>query len=130
MTLNDPLANALSTIWNADKIGKLECNIHTSYKLIVAILEIMKKNNYISDFKVKEDNKGSTIHIKLTNKINKCSAIKPRYAVKIKDYEKFEKRYLPAKNMGIILVSTNKGVLIHHEAKDKAVGGRLLAYCY
>jgi len=130
MTLNDPLANALSGIWNAEKVGKLECTLKYSSKVILAVLEIMKVNNYISEFKVEKNNRGDLVHITLLKNINKCCVIKPRYPVKLSAYEKFEKRFLPAKNMGIIIVSTNKGILTHHEAKEKKLGGRLLAYCY
>jgi len=37
---------------------------------------------------------------------------------------------LPAKGFGIILVSTNQGILVHSQAREKNLGGRLLAYCY
>ena len=46
------------------------------------------------------------------------------------EYEKFEKRYLPAKGFGIIIVSTPKGLMIHKEAISKVTGGKLIAYCY
>ena len=46
------------------------------------------------------------------------------------DFEKFERRYLPAKDMGILIVSTPAGIMTHVEAKKKGLGGRLLAYCY
>jgi len=46
------------------------------------------------------------------------------------NYEKFEKRYLPAKDFGMIIVSTNQGIMTHIEAKEKGLGGRLLAYVY
>ena len=62
--------------------------------------------------------------------INKCGSIKPRYNIKKEDYEKFEKRYLPAKDFGFLIVSTSKGVMSHMEAKEKNIGGRLLAYFY
>ena len=130
MTLNDPLANALSIIWSAEKIGKLVCTITPSSKVILMILKIMKDHNYISDFKVENNNKGGIITVTLSKSINKCCVIKPRYPIKLADYKKFEKRFLPAKNMGIIILSTNEGILTHIEAKQKKLGGKLLAYCY
>ena len=130
MTLNDPLAVALSNIWNAEKVGKLECRINPSSKTILAVLDIMKLHNYITNVKVEKNNTGNTIIVTLSNKINKCCVVKPRYPVKLDNYEKYEKRYLPAKNMGLLFVSTNKGIITHTEAKEKKVGGRLLAYCY
>ncbi len=66
----------------------------------------------------------------LLGKVNKCGAIKPRFSVKKGGFEKFEKRYLPAKNFGMIIVSTSKGLMMHDEAKKKGLGGRLISYVY
>jgi len=128
--LNDPLANALSAILNAEKIGKKECLIRPSSKIIKTILKIMNENSYIGSFEESINAKGNLLKVNLIGNINKCGAIKPRYSIKKDDYEKFEKRYLPAKDFGIIIVSTPQGVTTHNEAKKKGIGGRLLAYCY
>ena len=128
--MNDPLANALSNIWNAEKVGKKECIISPSSIFIEDTLKILKSHNYIKDFKVVEGAKKKDLVISLSGKINKCTVIKPRYNVKLSDYEKFEKRYLPGKDFGIIIVSTSKGMMTHIESKDKKLGGRLIAYCY
>lgn len=128
--LNDPLSNALSKIMNNERIGKDSCMIKPMSKVIKDILLIMKDNLYIGEFKEIDDNKGGFIKLNQIGKINKCGAIKPRYSVKITDYEKFEKRYLPAKDFGIIFVSTTKGILTHIEAKKQKLGGVLIAYCY
>ena len=130
MAMNDPLANALSNILNAEKVGKKECLVRPSSKVILEVLKILKKRGYIEDFKEIRDNKGSQIHVKLIEKINKCLAIKPRYPVSLEDYKKFEKRFLPGVNYGVLIVSTNKGMLDHLEAKEKKLGGKLIAYCY
>ncbi len=68
--------------------------------------------------------------MKLSGGINKCGAIRPRYSVGKSDYEKFERRYLPAKDFGILIVSTQNGVMTNQSAKEKSLGGRLLAYVY
>jgi len=44
--------------------------------------------------------------------------------------KKFEKRYLPSRDIGILIVSTPSGVMTHFNARDKSTGGRLLAYIY
>jgi len=90
----------------------------------------MKDNHYIGEFKEIEDLKGNMLSIQLLNKINKCGVIKPRFSVKKEGYEKFEKRFLAAKNFGILIVSTPQGIMINDEAKKKGIGGKLLAYCY
>ena len=128
--LNDPLANTMSLILNSELIGKQECMIKPVSKTVKQLLKVMKDNNYISDFKETEDSRGNYIKLSLSGTINKCGVIKPRYSVKSKDFEKFERRFLPAKDLGILFVSTPKGIMTHYDAKSKKMGGRLLAYCY
>ena len=130
MSLNDPLANALSSILNAEKIGKTECIIKPISNVIKTVFTIIKENNYIGDFREINDQRGNYIKINLLGRINKTGVIKPRFAVKKDNFEKFEKRYLLAKDFGIIIVSTSKGIMTHTEAKKKRLGGRLIAYCY
>jgi len=130
MSLNDPLANALSKIMNAEKIGKKEVILKPSSKLMKSILTIMNKHGYVGEFEEVEDGKGNHLKLNLLGRINNCGAIKPRYPVKMEDYEKFEKRFLPAKDFGIIIVSTSKGLTVHSESKKNNVGGKLIAYCY
>ena len=128
--LNDPLANVMSLILNNELIGKSECLIKPVSKVIKEVLKVMKENGYIADFKEVEDSRGNYLKLTLNGGVNKCGVIKPRYSVKIKDFENFEKRYLPAKDVGIIFVSTPRGIMTHYDAKAKKTGGRLLAYCY
>ena len=68
--------------------------------------------------------------INLIGSINKCGVVKPRFSVKKNDFEKYEKRYLPAQNFGILIVSTSQGIMTNYEAKEKNLGGKLLAYVY
>lgn len=128
--LNDPLANTMSLILNNESIGKSECLIKPVSKVIKELLKVMKENGYVGDFKEVEDSRGNYIKLNLIGSINKCSVIKPRYSVKSNDFEKFERRYLPAKDIGILCVSTPRGIMTHYDAKSKKIGGRLLAYCY
>jgi small subunit ribosomal protein S8 len=128
--MNDPLANALSVIMNAEKIGRKECTINPSSKIIEKILTIMKENQYLGEFKKTESRQGSSLVLNLLNNINKCGVIKPRHSVKKDNYEKFEKRYLPAKGFGILIVSTPHGIITQEYAKKKESGGKLLAFVY
>jgi small subunit ribosomal protein S8 len=130
MTLNDTLANVLSQIDNATKVQKTIVITNVSAKLIKKVLEIMKAQGYVDNVEEIEDSKGNYYRIMLSGKLNKCGPIKPRFAVKYSDFEKFEKRYLPAKGFGFLIVSTNQGLLTHYDAKEKGIGGRLISYCY
>jgi len=130
MSLNDSLANALSHILNCEGKGKSICIIKNSSKMIKKVLSIMKDKHYIGTFKEIKTDKGELLEINLIGAINKCNVIKPKYSVKKNDFEKFEKRFLPAKDMGIIIISTPKGLMTHQEAFNKNIGGRLIAYIY
>ena len=128
--MNDPLASALSQVNNAEKAGKSELVITPISKQTKAVFEILKKEGYIKDFEIITEAKGGQARVKLSKSINKIGAIKPRFPVKSIDYEKFEKRYLPAKGFGLLIISTNEGMMTHTEAKEKKIGGKLIAYCY
>ena len=128
--LNDPLADMMSLILNSESIGKSECLIKPVSKIIKEVLKVMKDNDYIGDFREAEDSRGNYIKLALLGNVNKCGVIKPRYSVKKNNFEKFERRYLPAKDLGILFVSTPKGIMTHYDAKSKKTGGRLLAFCY
>jgi small subunit ribosomal protein S8 len=128
--LNDPLAAALTKIVNAEKVGKKEVLIRPASKMIKKVMNIMNDHNYLGAFEELEDGQGGMLKIFLLGSINKCGVIKPRFSTKTSEFEKWEKRYLPAKDFGIIIVSTPEGVVTHNEAKKKNSGGKLLAYCY
>ena len=128
--LNDSLADVMSLMLNNEIIGKSECLLKPVSKVIKELLRVMKENGYIGDFKEIQDSRGNYIQLSLLGNINKCGVIKPRYSAKNTEFEKFERRYLPAKNLGILFVSTPKGIMTHYDAKAKKIGGRILAYCY
>ena len=130
MSLNDTLSNTLSSILNSEKVGKSECSIPQSSKLIKEVLNLMKNNEYIGEFNDIEGTNGQKIKVQLMGRVNKCGSIKPRFSVRKDNFEKYEKRFLPAKNFGILIVSTQKGIMTHLEAIEQGLGGRLLAYCY
>lgn len=128
--LNDPLANVLSYINNHERLGRKEISVGNNSKMIRKVLEILNENSYLGSYLEIEDGKGKILSISLLGNINKIGVIKPRFNVKKGEFEKFEKRYLPAKDFGIIVVSTSKGMMTHNQAKSAGLGGRLICYCY
>jgi len=128
--LHDTLSTALSNIMNAEKVGKDFCIVRYSSKIIKSVLEIMNEDGYVGSFEEVRDAKGVFLKINLLGKVNRCKGIKPRFSVKRDGFEKFEKRFLPAKDFGIIIVSTPKGIMTHVKAKEKKLGGKLLAFVY
>lgn len=130
MALNNPLANALSTIMNAERVSKAQCVLYPVNTVIKKTLDIMNEQGYIGTYTEVKDSKGNVLKVNLLGYINKCNVITPHFAVKKDQYEKYEKRYLPSKDFGFIVVSTPQGIMTHEDAKKKSIGGKLLAYCY
>ncbi|MCD6209841.1 MAG: 30S ribosomal protein S8 [Methanophagales archaeon] len=130
MTLNDPLADALSHIKNTERVGKMECSIKPASRLIGNVLGVMKEGGYIEEFEYIEDGRGGVFKVKLGGRINNCNAIKPRFFVRVREYEKWEKRFLPARDFGMLIISTSKGVMSHNKAIEAGLGGQLLAFVY
>jgi small subunit ribosomal protein S8 len=126
---HDQLADMFAIIKSAEAIGKKECIVPFS-KIGKAVLKIMQNHKYISDFDIIEDGKGGKFKVKLLGNINDCRAIKPRFCVKKNEFIKWEKRFLPAANTGILIVSTTIGIVDQKIAKQKGIGGVLLAYVY
>ena len=125
----DNLADALVAIKNAERVGKKEC-VTPASKLIKNVLKILQAKDYIGSFEFIDDGKSGKFRIELKGKIIDCNAIKPRFSVRLDEFEKFEKRFLPARDIGILILSTPKGIIDHKKAKELKTGGKLLAYCY
>jgi small subunit ribosomal protein S8 len=126
----DTVANGLITIMNNELRRKKECIIAPASKLLGNVLRIIQMNGYIGEFEFIDDGRSGKIRVQLLGRINKCGAIRPRFAVKTKDIEKWEKSFLPSRDIGVIAVSTSKGVISHKDAEQKEVGGLLLAFVY
>jgi len=126
---HDIISDVLSSIKNGDKYGK-KYVVTPSSRLVKNVLLILQNHNYIGDFEFVDDKKGGKFKIQLLGKVNNCNSVRPRYYVRMDEYEKYEKRLLPAVGFGFLIVSTTKGVMIHTDAKEKGLGGVLLGYVY
>lgn len=124
------MADALTEIKNAEKIGRAQCTIKPVSNLLRSVLSVIRTEGYVGDFEVIDNGRGGVLVLNLLGKINKCGAIKPRFSVKTTNFEKFEKRYLPAKGFGMLIISTTKGIMTNEQAKELGMGGQLLAYVY
>jgi small subunit ribosomal protein S8 len=126
----DTLANGLTTIINNEMRNKRECIISPASKLLGRILRIIQLNGYVGEFEFIDDGRSGKFKVQLLGRINKCGAIRPRFSVKVDEFEEWEKKFLPSRDVGLLVVSTPKGVLSHKEAREKRIGGRLLAFVY
>ena len=130
MTGNDPLANALSAIDNAGGVGHLTQEVSPASNEIGSVLEVFYDRGYIDGFQHDEDGKGGSFEVELKGAINECGPVKPRYAAGAEEFEKWEKRFLPARDYGALVVTTSHGIMSHYEARDQGIGGQVIAYVY
>ena len=130
MPTNNIIANLFTTLFNTEDRRKNNCVIMPTSKLGMEVLKTLKNEGYIADFEHIDDKRGGKFKIQLLAKITKCGAITPRFKVKKDEYNTWEQQFLPAYNRGILLVTTNQGVMSHKEAVNKNIGGFLIGYVY
>ena len=126
----DPLVNALNTILIHEERHKKECIISPASNLVGTVLRLIQSMGYVGEIEFIDDGRQGKLRVQLFGRINDCKAVKPRFSVKVKGIEKYEKRFLPSRDMGTLILSTPKGVMTHDNAKQQNLGGRVLAYVY
>src|SRR5574339_1149783 len=124
------VSNLFTTLYNNEARRKKECLVSTSSKFASEILRVLQKYRFIGEFEQIDDNRMGKFRIQLLAKINKCGIITPRYNLKKDEYLNWERQFLPAYNVGLLLVSTSKGIMSHHDAQIQGLGGVLIGYVY
>lgn len=128
MNNQDPIADMLTRIRNANKVGRRMVVILGS-KICTGIAKVLKEEGYIEEFDVIPDDKQGTIRLKLKYAMDGSRVIhsidrksKPGCRV----YRKVEDLPDVLNGMGIAVVSTSKGVMSDRQAREQRVGGELL----
>lgn len=124
---HDIVADALNMLRNAKKAKKEVVRIKIISNVLIEILKIMKQKGAIKKYKIGPKDK--SLEVTLAD-FTECKAIKPRFSCNRSQIEKYRRRYLPARNLGIMILSTNKGLMTHEEAEEEKIGGSLIAYFY
>ena len=124
---HDIVADALNMIKNAKTAGKENVKINRISNLLIEILKIMKQEGAIKRYRI--DTAEKSIQLTIGNLLE-CKSVKPRFTVKKENIERYRRRYLPSTNLGVLIISTNKGLVTHEEAEKEKIGGCLIAYFY
>ncbi len=124
---HDTVADALNMIKNAKKAGRENVEIKIISNILIEILKIMKQEKAIKKYKI--DAKKKSIVLTIGN-LSDCRSIKPRFSCNKDQIEIFRRRYLPSRNLGTLIISTNKGLMTHKEAQEEKIGGCFIAYFY
>ena len=123
----DQIADLLTRIRNAVKVGKTEILVPTS-KLKVALVEILVKNDYLASFDIVEGSPRGLLHVVVNEpgtvaKINEITKVsKPGRRVYVGADE------IPTikSGRGMVIISTSKGLMTGREARKNGLGGELL----
>jgi|TARA_B100001971_G_scaffold213934_1_gene248929 small subunit ribosomal protein S8 len=109
---------------------KKECIITPASNLVGRVLRIFQTKGYVGEIEFIDDGRQGKFRVQLFGRINDCKAVRPRFSVKVKGLERYEKRFLPNRDLGILIISTPKGIVTHQEAREQNSGGRVLAYIF
>ena len=133
MTINDPIADMLTRIRNANTAKHDTVDIPAS-KMKISIAEILLKEGYIRNFEIEEVGGFKNIHITL--KYGKDKNVKILTGLKriskpgLRVYANLEELPKVLGGLGVAIISTNKGVLTDKEARKQNVGGEVLAFIW
>ena len=128
MSISDPLADMMTRIRNAGKAKHKSVDIPGS-KLKCALADVMKNEGFISNYKFIKDNKQGILRVYLKYDQNERHVIyglervsKPSRRVYVRNTE----IQSVLNGLGVVVLSTSKGVLTDKQAKKENVGGEVL----
>ncbi|GAB2568075.1 30S ribosomal protein S8 [Gracilibacillus alcaliphilus] len=132
MVMTDPIADMLTRIRNANMVRheKLECPASNLKK---EVADILKREGFIRDYELVEDNKQGILRIFLKygkNDERVITGLKRISKPGLRVYAKADELPKVLNGLGIAIVSTSKGVLSDKEARSQAIGGEVLAYIW
>lgn len=128
MSLSDPIADMLTRIRNAGRVGKPEVMIRNS-KVCQGVAGVLKDEGYIEDFDVIEDTKQGILRVNLKYTINGDNVISEIKRVSkpgCRVYSTIKDMPRVLGGLGITVVSTSMGVLSDRKCRQENIGGELL----
>ncbi|TSC93383.1 MAG: small subunit ribosomal protein S8 [Candidatus Berkelbacteria bacterium Licking1014_7] len=121
----DPISNMLVSIKNGYSQNK--ANVSTPFsKIKIEILRVLKKTNYIKDFKYNEIKRSIQIDLKYFDDFPAINLIKRISKPSRRAYSQAKNIPRPRLGYGIIVMSTPEGVMTHQTAKKKRLGGEII----
>lgn len=123
------LADACCALKNAERARKNEVTITPASNVLQQVLRIFQKHAYIGEFERYDDGRQGKFKIALLGKINECAGLM-RLNYKINQFEMLERKLLPAPDLGLIILTTNQGIMTMKEAEEQNIGGHTLCYIY
>jgi len=128
MSLSDPIADMLTRIRNAVRIGNETVNVKAS-KICKGIAQTLKDEGYIEDYDVIDDAKQGIIRIFLRYNQQGTSAIEDIQRVSKpgrRVYSSVDDLPVVMGGMGIVIVSTSNGVMSNNKCRENHCSGEIL----
>jgi small subunit ribosomal protein S8 len=129
MSLSDSLGAAICKIKNAQAANKEVVDLSHS-GLIVAVLKILEKEGFISSFAVDENVKIRQVKVFLKTGSGLLSVLKRVSRPGLRRYCSLPDIPRFMGGLGLVILSTPKGVVSASEAKKLGVGGEVLCYVF
>lgn len=131
MITTDPIADMLTRIRNANAQRKLTVDVPYS-KQKKAISDILVNEGYVKSADVLEDNSFKTIRLtlKYDGKTKVIQGLKKISKPGLRIYANVEELPRVLNGLGIAIISTSKGIMTDREARNKNVGGEVIAYIW
>lgn len=129
--VSDPIADMLTRIRNANKMRHNSLTIPAS-KLKLEITRVLKDEGFIRNYKYKEDNKQGQliIYLKYINKEKTINNLKRISKPGLKVYAKKDEIPRVLGGLGIVILSTSKGIMTGKEALQRHLGGEVICYIW
>lgn len=127
--MTDPIADLLTRIRNGQSSNKTSVNVPASTKK-VAILEVLKSEGFIADFKEVQDGAHKNLNVELKYYEGKpvIEQIKRASRPGLRSYKSKDDLPKVLGGLGIAIVSTSKGVMTDREARAQGHGGEVLCF--
>lgn len=132
MVLTDPIADFLTRIRNANMAKHDSVEIPAS-NIKKSLSEILKQEGFIRDYEVTEDGKQGVIKVFLKygpNGERVISGLKRISKPGLRNYVSADNLPKVLNGLGIAIVSTSAAILTDKEAREKNVGGEVIAYVW
>lgn len=126
MTMQDPLADMLTRVRNAQSAG-LKTVSMPSASTKVSVARVLKEEGYITDYSVSDEAKPVlSIELKYFEDRPVIEEIKRLSRPGLRKYTRKNDIPLVRSGLGVVILSTNKGVMTDRAARAAGVGGELL----
>ena len=131
MMITDPIADMLTRIRNANQ-AKHESVEMPASRLKLEILEVLKNEGYISEYEKVEDGKQGVIKVtlKYNNKERVIKGLKKISKPGLRVYVKSTELPKVLNGLGIAVISTSNGIMTDREARQKKLGGEVIAFVW